>query len=108
MEKIQCVERYGRIYKIISNQTQKIYIGSTILPINFRFGQHKDKWRGYLNKSKGATYLSSFEIIQYDDAQVILIEEYENIIRKELRIREQYWIENTENCCNIKKAIIIK
>ena len=31
----------GQIYKIISSNTEKIYIGSTILPLDVRFSSHK-------------------------------------------------------------------
>lgn len=89
----------SKIYKIVSNQTNKIYIGSTTNPyISQRFSQHKcnyKKWQ--LGKQH---YLTSYEIVKYDDAKIILIESYPCNIVEELLAREQYWLDNTPNNCN--------
>lgn len=66
--------QHGNIYKITSNETEQIYIGSTIQPLHKRLIQHRNKYKRYKNGTYH--YLSSFEIVKYDDAIIILIENY--------------------------------
>jgi hypothetical protein len=75
----------GKIYKITSPSTDKIYIGSTVQPLNKRFINHKSCYNRGLNKSSG-------KIIQYDDCQIELIEEYPCNTKNELEHREQYYM----------------
>ena len=73
----------GKIYKIISKLTDKIYIGSTTASLEARFKQHKQKYRDYLlNRTK--KYISSFEILKCDDAVIILLQNYSCNNKKEL------------------------
>jgi hypothetical protein len=83
----------GSIYAIRSHQTPNIYIGSTIQILCKRFGGHK---RDYKNQQK---YCSSFEIIQYEDAYIELIEIVEYNEKSELFAREGYYIRTME-CVN--------
>lgn len=86
----------GKIYKIISNQTDNVYIGSTIQTLNKRLCQHKcDIKRGRNNSSK--------EIAKYEDVRIELIENYPCSSKRELEIRERYYIEQALN--NINKVI---
>ena len=87
----------GKVYRILSNSTDEIYIGSTINPLYKRFGQHKCDYKAYLRGE--FSYVTSFEIIKYDDCKIVLVENCscENI--EQLRARERYWIENLE-CVN--------
>jgi hypothetical protein len=86
------------IYKLTSPQTEQCYVGSTSIPLNHRFSCHKSHYKGWLNKTRAR--MSSFEIVKYDDCSIELIELYNCENRTELRIREQYHIENTPNCVN--------
>jgi len=79
----------GRIYKITSPSTDKIYIGSTKNTLNRRFRQHKDR----------SSTCSSTEIINYGDAQIELLEEMEYQDRKELRWKEREYHERFKECC---------
>ena len=82
--------KLGRIYKITSPQTDKIYIGSTIKELKLRFREHRSDYNRYRkNKFK---YVSSFDLIKYDDAVIELIEEL-NCSKKELHARERFYIE---------------
>jgi hypothetical protein len=80
----------GLIYKISSPSTDSVYIGSTTKTIQQRLRQHKADYKRYLNKTKN--YVTSYEIVKYDDAIIELLEklEYENKI--ELYDREAYYI----------------
>lgn len=94
----------GKIYKIISNETDKVYIGSTIQKLNMRIVQHRKDYRKYINNEYH--YVSSFDILQYPDAKIILIETYSCDDKEQLRAREQYYIETTINCANKNYAYI--
>lgn len=90
----------SKVYRIVSNHTDQVYIGSTTSPLSKRLAEHRSGRNHHLEA--GGNYTSSSEIVQFDDAEIILVEEYpcENI--EQLRQRERYWIENTEFCVNRK------
>ena len=77
----------GKIYKITSKQTDQVYVGSTTLTLPERYSGHKS---GYKNKRD---YLTAFEILQFDDAIIELIQLYPTTSSYFLRVRERYWIE---------------
>jgi len=82
----------GKIYKLHSYQTDKIYIGSTIQPLCRRFSLHKFEFK--INKNNSAN-----QILKYDDVMITLIELYPVNLKIELHKRERYHIENN-NCVN--------
>ena len=89
----------SKIYKIVSSQTDKVYIGSTTKDrLCQRMTGHRASYKSYLNKKYH--YVSSFEIVKYDDAEIILIEAFPCKNKDELHKRERYWIENTKDCIN--------
>ena len=47
----------GKIYKITSNQTDKIYIGSTILSLEKRLVGHKTECKSYFLNNQHYIYL---------------------------------------------------
>ena len=55
----------GTIYKIVSKNTDKIYIGSTTYNIEKRLEGHKISYYKY--KKYGIGYCASYEIIKYGD-----------------------------------------
>lgn len=91
----------GKIYKIVSTQTAKVYIGSTVQKyLCNRMQKHKFD---YKTKQK---YITSYEIVQFNDAKIVLLEEYPCATKTELRKREQHWIDSTPNCVNNKRAYV--
>jgi len=84
---------YGKIYKIISPHTDKIYIGSTIRDLDLRFNEHI--------KDCKIKNLTSSQIFKHGDCEIELIEEYPCDNKKELDTREKYHIQNSLNCINI-------
>jgi hypothetical protein len=66
---------YGRIYSIRSHQTTDIYIGSTTQILCKRLADHRGSYRLYLNKKQH--YITSFEIVKYEDSYIELIYEGE-------------------------------
>lgn len=76
----------GKIYSIRSHQTDKYYIGSTCLELCRRLFSHRSDYKNYLNdKNK---YVSSFEILKYNDHYIELIENYTCKTKRELEKRE--------------------
>ena len=88
----------GKVYKIYSEQTNKVYIGSTTKLLLQRFLRHKKDYRLYNNGK--FHFVTSFHILEYDDCNIELIEEVEFDDKKELIKRERYHIENNINCVN--------
>ena len=76
-----------KIYKIVDNTNDNIYIGITKQTLSQRLSKHKHKTKNNTNGSM------SREIIKNGDYKVELIEETDD------KTRERYWIENTE-CIN--------
>ena len=60
------------IYVIRSNETNKIYIGSTINKLNKRWFSHKTNYNLY-NKNKNK-YCGSFALLYYEDAYIEILE----------------------------------
>ena len=78
------------IYKIVDYTNNNVYIGSTKQTLKIRLSKHK--------YSKDC---SSYEILKNNNYEIIEIEKTD----KENRYyREQFYIDNTENCVNKQKA----
>ena len=88
----------AKIYKIVSDKTNEVYIGSTTQQLSKRLIGHKSHYK--LWKDKKRNYISSFEILQYDDARIELIEEYECKTEEELYKREGQIIKEYDNRVN--------
>jgi len=82
----------GKIYKIVSNQTDNIYIGSTIQPLSVRMGGHRSDFKRNLK-------ITSTEIMKYEDNQIILIKLFPCNCRGELEAEERKYIESL-SCVN--------
>jgi len=79
----------GKIYKLVSSQTDMIYIGSTTQSLKKRLGKHKFK----------SNICTSKLITRYDDVDIKLLEEYPCNNIKELEKRESFYIRNNK-CVN--------
>jgi len=64
----------GKIYTLRSHQTDNIYIGSTASLLPKRLYQHKRSYKCYLNGK--SHYVTSFEILKFDDCYIELLEDY--------------------------------
>jgi len=87
----------GKIYEIINDQTDDKYIGSTTILLSQRMAQHRSNYKKYL-KDEGR-YITSCNILKYDSAKIVLIENFPCNSKEELHARERYWIENSK-CVN--------
>ena len=87
----------GKIYKLVSNYTKKIYIGSTCQPLHQRKGGHKCAYNMYINGKRH--YQTSFDLIKWGDVDIVLLEECSVHNKMELHRKEREYIEKY-NCVN--------
>ena len=88
----------GKIYSIRSYQTNNIYIGSTTQQLSKRLSLHRSHYKRYLDGEY--TYVTSFEILKYDDYYIELIEEYPCKNKMELYKKEGELIRHYDNAVN--------
>ena len=62
----------GKIYTIRSYQTDDIYIGSTTQTLTKRLSKHKGDFKAW--KKGKHHYITSYELIKYDDVYIELLE----------------------------------
>ena len=87
MEKVENKYQRGKIYKLISNQTTDVYYGSAIEPyLTNRLSGHRNYYKRWI-KGKGH-YVSSFEIVKYEDCDVVLVKPFPCSSKDELRARK--------------------
>ncbi len=92
----------GKIYAIRSAQTDDVYIGSTIQPLCVRMAGHRAQYKYYLGE-KG-NYITSYKILQFEDAYIELIESFPCSCKEELNKREGELIRDNNNCINKRIA----
>ena len=85
----------GKIYKIVCNKTNKVYIGSTTLTLHKRLLNHKSD-----SNSTTRRNCKSSDIIINNDYYIELIEDYPCLTRKEL-LSCEYEIKSKYECINV-------
>ncbi len=88
----------GRIYKIISAQTNDVYVGSTTTSIGLRLSKHKNHYKMYL--ANKYCYLYSYKVVQFDDATIELVFEGMFHTKADLHRLEGEYIGTMPNACN--------
>lgn len=88
----------GKIYAVVCNITGKQYVGSTEME-NYEdrlivHHTHHLRWK----KGK-AQYTAVFDILDGGDYKIVLLQNYECNTNEELRIQEQWWMDNIEGGC---------
>jgi hypothetical protein len=93
---------HGKIYKIISDKGDKVYIGSTTrINLLYRLGNHKSqykRWKDGKSKSK----MSSFELFEeygVENCSIVLLEKFSCSSKTELEFKEAEYI-NSMECVN--------
>ena len=91
----------GKIYKIVSDDPNitEVYIGSTTMPLYNRWSKHKSDFTAGVFVSSALL----FEKYGFEPFKIELIENYPCTCEKELKMREQYYID-TVNCVNVSKS----
>lgn len=75
----------SKIYKIVSaTHPEVVYVGSTVNPLNKRLVGHRTDYNRGIR-------IASNQVMQYADAEIILVEEYPCDNSNELRMREEFW-----------------
>ena len=77
--------------------TNDTYYGSTIKTLNQRISQHKCNIKAW--KEGMYHYVTSFQILERGNYSYSLVESVECEDRKQLEVRERYYIENND-CVN--------
>jgi hypothetical protein len=83
----------AKIYKIICSETNRIYYGSTTQKLNHRLNHHTAK------RKSGRNCLTR----DFVEPKIYLVELVECDNKKDLLLRENYYIDNFE-CVNKKRA----
>ena len=88
----------GKIYKIVDNTNEKVYIGSTCEPtLAKRLAKHVGNYNSYLRGH--GNFATSYKIIQNGNYNIILLENCPCETKDELHARERHYIETIE-CVN--------
>ena len=82
----------SKIYALKSEQASKFYIGATTKRLCQRMAQHKQNYNKYVAKT--LDYDCSFDILQYSDAQIQLLEAFECNNKDELNAKLLKYIES--------------
>lgn len=77
----------GKIYKLVNDIDEKIYVGSTCNSLAQRFGYHK--LDGEINGHRQV--YKHLNLIGWQNVHIILIEEYPCKNKEQLISRERYW-----------------
>jgi hypothetical protein len=88
----------GKIYKIVDNTTNEIYIGSTCQKyLSTRLQGHLTKYKQYKNGKCG--YTTSFKIFENENYDIVLLQNYPCNNKYELESKEREYIESLD-CIN--------
>ena len=88
----------GKIYKIVDNTNNNIYVGSTCEPILARrLAGHVTSYKRFLKNNKNN--ISSYQILANGDYDIVLLELCSCDNKDELHKRERHYIETLE-CIN--------
>lgn len=99
----------GAIYKIIHNQSNWCYVGSTFNELRYRWQDHKlaySKWYNDRTKNKTSCF-DKFLEFGIENFNIILIKYYEVVDRLHLEMYETLWI-NKLKSCNTNRPFCIK
>lgn len=90
----------SRIYKIVNDVSDDIYIGSTCQPLSKRMAEHRSKAKQHPNRK----IYQKFNEIGVEHFKIVLIEEYKCINKEELVAREDYYINLMKPVLNSRYA----
>ena len=91
----------SKIYKLVNNVDDKIYVGSTVMRLSKRKGQHKEK----LNKYPDRKVYKHINQVGWGNVDIVLIEKYPCKDKEELHARERYFIEELKAELNNNKPL---
>ena len=88
----------GRIYKIISPNSNKIYVGSTTNDtLQKRLKGHIYSYKCWLKDNSKQTYYKSYELLKLGNVDIVLLESVNCNSKEELLNKEKEWIEQLKD-----------
>ncbi len=92
---MSCMPDYKNetVYKVVCNATGKVYIGSTTQTLCLRLAEHRKEYKRF--KESNCNNVPSFDIIQQDNYDMVLIENLSCESKEELHRRERRFLENS-------------
>jgi hypothetical protein len=88
----------GKIYRIVCNTTGLVYYGSTTeKSLSSRLRGHRCGYKDYVDGKR--RFITSFSVIENDNFNIELVENYPCTSKEELHRRERFYIENND-CVN--------
>lgn len=88
----------GRVYKLTSEHTDKIYIGSTTKPLDKRFYVHTKYYEYHLLRNN-FDKMTAFELLCFPDCKIELLEEIQFDNKELLLQKEGEYIKQYINVC---------
>jgi hypothetical protein len=85
----------SKIYKIVSPSTKDVFIGATYRSLHDALGECRRNSRKY-KSGVNTKHVMYYDIMEYGDCQIVLLENYKCESIKELNKRKRYWIEQHE------------
>jgi len=105
------INRYnnGKIYKLVSNETDKIYVGSTCKErLCQRLAKHKANYKDWI-KDNNNGYISSYELFKLGNVEIVLLESINCNTKDELLKKEREYIDKYKDILvNKQRPIITK
>ena len=86
----------GKIYRMVNNTDDEVYVGSTCESLSRRKSKHKYRSQQHINQ-KVYQHLND---IGWDSVSIILVEHFPCNSVEELKARERYWIEQLKPSLN--------
>jgi hypothetical protein len=88
----------GKIYKLVCNKTDLVYVGSTVeARLCRRLSKHVSDYKRYIGGK--SNFITSFRIIENEDYQILLLEEYSCSSKDQLKAKEAKYIREMD-CVN--------
>lgn len=94
------ITNIAKIYKICSDRTDLVFIGSTQRELNEVFDLIGEKFRNWKRDDDIYSYYPQFDILMERDARIELIREVEFIDIDDLREHEEFVIDEYDHCIN--------
>lgn len=88
----------AKVYRLVSNESDEVYYGSTTSTLAQRLAEHK-----YSFRNRTRPQCSSRHVAKYNDVRIILVEDFPCDRKEQLFAREQYYIDNNP-CVNKSPA----
>jgi group I intron endonuclease len=92
----------GKIYKLVNDVDDKIYVGSTVKPLNIRFSEHKQDANRFPNRPA----YDHFNKMRWSNVRIELIEKYPCESKAELHAHERVWYDKLNPMLNVMRPFV--